>query len=70
MVFVVVFGCLVCIENDVNFVVFVEFIFGVGGDFFSFVFLFLDDGFGVGIVIDGILYWGFLGVVGEVMYLL
>ncbi|GAB3595876.1 ROK family transcriptional regulator [Microbacterium tumbae] len=62
-------GCEVRLENDVNLAAVAELSGETAAGLDSFALLALDDGFGAGIVLDGMLHRGASGIAGEVQYL-
>ncbi|MFH0992666.1 MAG: ROK family transcriptional regulator [bacterium] len=62
------YGYPVYIENDVKVRTLGEYLFGVGKDVWNQVFLWIGDGIGSGIIIDGKLHHGITNSAGEIGY--
>ncbi|MFW5988556.1 MAG: ROK family protein [bacterium] len=57
------------IENDANLSTYYESIYGVGGDALNLIYIFIAEGIGSGLLINGKLYKGSHGVAGEISHI-
>lgn len=58
-------GCPICIENDSRAMTYGEYMYGVGNNEQNMLFINISWGFGVGMILDGKLYYGKSGFSGE-----
>ena len=58
-------GCTICIENDSRAMTYGEYMYGVGNNEQNMIFLNVSWGFGIGMILDGKLYYGKSGFSGE-----
>lgn len=58
-------GCPICIENDSRAMTYGEYMYGVGNNEQNMIFLNVSWGFGIGMILDGKLYYGKSGFSGE-----